>query len=87
MRRRESGQTTTKMKPSLGIAVSRKTDSRAIGRNIWKRRVKEVFRTRQAELFQDVACLVKVRPISAKASFSKIEEDLMRLLKKAGARV
>jgi ribonuclease P protein component len=84
VRRRESGRTTKKMKPMIGIAVSRKTDPRAVGRNIWRRRVKEIFRTRQAELFQDVACFVKIRSSAKKTSYAAMEADLVRLFKKAG---
>ncbi|MFH1208532.1 MAG: ribonuclease P protein component, partial [Candidatus Omnitrophota bacterium] len=35
-------------KPSLGVVVSRKTDPTAAGRNLWKRRVREIFREHQA---------------------------------------
>ena len=72
------------MKPMIGIAVSRKTDPRAVGRNIWRRRVKEIFRTRQAELFQDAACFVKIRSSAEKASYAAMEADLVKLFKKAG---
>jgi len=69
----------------VGIVVSRKTDPTAVGRNLWKRRVREIFREHQARLFPEVICLVKVRHVQKKPSFSAAEEDLVKLFKKAGA--
>ena len=69
----------------IGIVVSRKTDPKAVGRNIWKRRVREIFREHQAKLHQHAVCLVKVRHTQKTPSFSAAEEDLIKLFKKAGA--
>jgi ribonuclease P protein component len=83
--RGDKERTTPKEKPMVGIVVSRKTDPTAVGRNIWKRRVREIFREHQAELRQGAVCLVKVRHTQKKPSFSASEEDLVKLFKKAGA--
>jgi ribonuclease P protein component len=72
-------------KPMIGIVVSRKTDKNAVGRNIWKRRVREIFREQQAQLLPEAVCLVKVRPTQRKPTFLAAEEDLIKLFKKAGA--
>jgi len=69
----------------IGIVVSRKTDPTAVGRNLWKRRVREIFREKQAQLHPKAVCLVKVRHTQKKPSFSAAEEDLVKLFKKAGA--
>lgn len=72
-------------KPAIGIVVSRKTDPTAVGRNLWKRRVREIFRENQAHIYPEAVCLVKVRHTRKKPSFSVAEEDLIKLFKKAGA--
>jgi ribonuclease P protein component len=78
-------RTVLKKKPMVGIAVSRKTDPTAVGRNVWKRRVREIFREHQAKLRPEAVCLVKVRHTQKKPSFSAAKEDLVNLFKKAGA--
>jgi len=74
-----------KKKPMIGIVVSKKTDPTAVGRNVWKRRVREIFRKQQGQLRQEAVCLVKVRQTQKRPSFSAAEEDLINLFKKAGA--
>jgi ribonuclease P protein component len=69
----------------IGIAVSRKTDPKAVGRNLWKRRIREIFQKNQGWLYPEVACLIKVRSGEKKPSFSAMEEDLVKLFKKTGA--
>jgi len=69
----------------VGIVVSRKTDPSAVGRNVWKRRVREIFRGQQAQLRPETVCLVKVRHTHKKPSFFAAKEDLVRLFKKTGA--
>jgi ribonuclease P protein component len=78
-------QTATKKKPSIGIVVNRKTEPAAVRRNLWKRRVREIFRGHQMRLHPEAICLVKVRRTRTKPSFFSIEKDLVGLLKKAGA--
>ena len=73
-----------KVKPMLGIIVSRKTDTRAVGRNVWKRRVREIFRKNQAMLHPEAVCLVKVRAIPKIPTSPDMELDLIKLFKKAG---
>ena len=78
-------QREAKKLPMLGIVVSRQTDPTAVGRNVWKRRVREIFREHQAQLCPEAVCLVKVRRKQKKPSFLAAKEDLVRLFKKAGA--
>jgi len=83
--RADIGQATLKARPMLGIVVSRKAEALAVGRNVWKRRVREIFREKQAMLRPEAVCLVKVRATQKKPSFADMEEDLIKLFKKAGA--
>jgi ribonuclease P protein component len=76
---------TPKKRPAIGIVVSRKTEPTAVGRNLWKRRVREIFREHQAQLHPEADCLVKVRRIQKRPPFSAAEKDLISLFKKAGA--
>jgi ribonuclease P protein component len=83
--RRDGKEQAAGKKAAIGIAVSRKTDPTAVGRNFWKRRVREIFREHQARLRPETICLVKVRRTPKKPSFSVAEEDLIKLFKKTGA--
>jgi len=84
-KRDSAGRKSLKEKPMIGIVVSRKTDPTAVGRNFWKRRVREIFREQQERLRPEAVCLVKVRHTQKKPSFPAAEEDLIKLFKKAGA--
>jgi len=83
--REDKGKAALKKRPMIGIVVSRKTDPTAVGRNLWKRRVREVFREQQEHLRPETVCLVKVRHTQKKPTFSAAEADLITLFKKAGA--
>ncbi len=84
-RRADIGEVSPKARPMIGIVVSRKADPRASGRNIWKRRVREIFREKQAMLHPEAVCLVKVRTTQRKPSYAAMDEDLVKLFKKTGA--
>lgn len=49
----------------LGLAIGRKTDGRAVGRNRWKRLLREVFRTVAGPMLPAVDLVVVVRPAEA----------------------
>jgi len=72
-------------RPALGVVVNRKTQARATGRNKLKRRVREIFRKRQAELKENVAVLIKAREGKTIPSSQEAENDLMELFRQAGA--
>ena len=78
-------EASSKARPMIGIVVSRKTDARAVGRNSWKRRVREIFREKQTELRPEAVCLVKVRTIQNKPTYAAMEQELVKLFKKTGA--
>jgi len=68
----------------IGVVVNRKTDASAVGRNAWKRQIREIFRKHQTNLRAGTLCLVKVRHEAKRPVFAAAEEDLTGLFKKAG---
>ena len=71
-------------KPQLGVIVSRKTDTRAVKRNLWKRRIREAFRKNQAKIKSNTAVLVQAAKGLEKApSYQTIQTELFDLLAKA----
>jgi ribonuclease P protein component len=70
--------------PRLGMAVSRKVDTRAVGRN----RIKRILRDTMRHLLPELAAgdfVVVARHAAARASNTEIREALLRLLRRAGA--
>lgn len=68
----------------MGLAVSRKVDTRAVGRNRIKRILRETHRHLGAHLAPGDYVVV-ARPAAARASHAEIVAALLRLLRKAGA--
>ena len=72
-------------KPQMGVIVSRKTDPRAVKRNLWKRRIRESFRKNQAKIKSNTAVLIQTAKNPAKIPSSQvIQMELFELLAKAG---
>ena len=72
-------------KPQVGIIVSRKTDSRAVKRNLWKRRIREAFRKNQAKIKNNTSILIQAAKSPAKMpSYQEIQTELFELMAKAG---
>jgi ribonuclease P protein component len=71
-------------RPKFGILVSKKVDTRAPRRNLWKRRIREACRLSQNRIQRGVTVLIQARPSEKTASFSAIKDELNRLLDKAG---
>lgn len=70
--------------PRLGLAVSRKVDNRAVGRNRIKRQLREHFRTLRSRLAPGDYVIV-VRPPAAQAGGVQIRDAFERTLRRAGA--
>jgi len=68
--------------PRLGLAVSKKVDARAVGRNRIKRQVRESFRAEKARL-PTLDFVVMARPASAKAETQQLRTQLLGLWQKA----
>ena len=70
--------------PRLGLAVSRKVDPRAVGRNRIKRSLREAFRRLRPRLAPG-AYVAVARPAAAKLDNAAIADTLQRLLARLGA--
>ncbi len=68
----------------LGLAVSRKVDPRAVGRNRIKRALRERFRILRTDLAGGDYVFV-ARPAASRASPADLSEAMIRLLQRAGA--
>jgi ribonuclease P protein component len=68
----------------LGLAVSRKVDRRAVGRNRIKRALREEFRVLRTAL-PDAAYVVVARPAAAAASRVALRDAFHDALRRAGA--
>lgn len=70
--------------PRLGLAVSRKVDPHAVGRNRIKRVLRDGFRRVRGDLGSG-AYVVVARPAAAKADNPALRAALLRVLQRAGA--
>ena len=70
--------------PRLGLAVSRKVDPHAVGRNRIKRVLRDAFRRARGELGNG-AFVIVARPAAARADNAALREAFLRLLQRAGA--
>ncbi|AKC86720.1 ribonuclease P protein component [Pseudoxanthomonas suwonensis] len=70
--------------PRLGLAVSRKVDPRAVGRNRIKRILREATRRLRPQLAGGDYVVV-ARPAAGRASRGQILEAYLKLLRRAGA--
>ena len=69
---------------TLGLAVSRKVDPNAVGRNRIKRVLRDAFRRARGELGNG-AFVIVARPAAARADNAALREAFLRLLQRAGA--
>src|SRR5690606_28464903 len=70
--------------PRLGLAVSRKVDPHAVGRNRIKRVLRDAFRRVRGDLATG-AYVVVARPAAAKADNPALRAALLRVLQRSGA--
>jgi len=70
--------------PRLGLAVSRKVDRSAVGRNRIKRQLREQFRRLRPDL-RPGGYVVVARPQAAAADGATLREGMEALLRRAGA--
>ncbi len=68
----------------LGLAVSRKVDPRAVGRNRIKRALREIFRVHRAHLAGGDYVVV-ARPAARDAAREQLERHFLDLLRRLGA--
>lgn len=70
--------------PRLGLAVSRKVDPHAVGRNRIKRVLRDAFRHARPQLGPG-AYVIVARPGAAQADNPRLRATFLRLLQRAGA--
>jgi ribonuclease P protein component len=68
----------------LGLAVSRKVDPRAVGRNRIKRALRDIFRHHRAQLASGDYVVV-ARPSAREATREQLERHFLDLLRRLGA--
>ncbi len=78
------GQDGLGAKPKIGIIVSRKAHSGAVKRNLWKRRMREVFRHKQHLIRNGIELLIQAKPQPKVPAYEALKGELERLLMKAG---
>lgn len=74
----------TEVPARLGLAVSRKVDPRAVGRNRIKRALRDVFRHHRAQLAAGDYVVV-ARPSAREATREQLERHFLDLLRRLGA--
>ena len=74
--------------PKIGVVVSRKAQSKATKRNLWKRRIREVFRQQQQNIDADAAVIVQAKNqknVTSVPDYQEIAEEMIHLIKRAQA--
>lgn len=72
-------------RPQLGVIVSRKTESRATRRNLWKRRIREAFRRQQGRL-KKLSVMIQSRPQdSGVPSYAALFGEMEKLFEKTSS--
>lgn len=64
----------------IGIIVTRKAAKRATDRNLWKRRIKEIFRRNQDQLEGGRAGVIVVKRQAGVPSYAELEKEFIALL-------
>ena len=76
----------TENSPRLGLAVSRKVDSRAVGRNRIKRILRDHFRLQRGSL-RNADYVFVARPGAAKLSAEELRRAFDQLIRRCDARI
>ncbi len=71
--------------PKLGIIVGKKVHLRANVRNLWKRRMREVFRRQQGVLKPNGLILLQAKNTKKVPSYQEMKQDLEKLFEKTGS--
>ena len=70
--------------PKLGLIVTRKVNTRATQRNLWRRRIRESFRLMQEEIKNNMAFVVQARKLGEAPPLREISDEMKEMLAKAG---
>lgn len=71
--------------PKIGLVVGRKTHNRANVRNLWKRRMREVFRKNQIRIKPETLILLQSRSAKKVPKLHEMQKEFEKLLEKTGS--
>ncbi len=71
--------------PKIGFVVGKKTHLRANVRNLWKRRMREVFRLNQKNINPELVLLLQSRKAPKVPGLQEMTLEFIKLLKKTGS--
>lgn len=71
----------------LAVVISRKKEKKAVARNKMKRRLREIFRLRQAEIQKATAFVLVARQVDKNASYNELEQDFLKLIEKSKEKI
>jgi ribonuclease P protein component len=67
----------------LAISISRKASPKAVDRNLWKRRIREVIRSSESCPDAGTFLLIKGKPQKKVPCFKELKEEIEKLLEAA----
>ena len=70
--------------PRVGIVVSRKVSGRATERNLWKRRMREIFRQMKHNIVPGTALLIQAKRKDKVPEYEEIRRDFEKVMIRAG---
>ena len=71
-------------RPMLAVMVSRKVDLRAVRRNLWKRRIREIFRKHQSSLKPGAMILFRAGGKGKAPGYAEMEKEILGHFEKLG---
>ncbi len=71
-------------KAKIGLVISRKTEAKATRRNLWKRRVRDVFRRMASRINPGVLIVIQARPNKGLPEQKEIAQEIETLLAESG---
>jgi len=66
--------------PRIGIIISKKVHKLAVQRNLFKRRIREIFRTHKSKINQNIDILIIAKNDATNASYQTLLNDFSRSL-------
>ncbi|MCB9799842.1 MAG: ribonuclease P protein component [Candidatus Omnitrophica bacterium] len=81
--RRTENKAIAQTGPCLGIVVSRKVNKRATVRNLWKRRIREVFRKNQTLIQNGHTLVIQAKIKERVPLYTELEKEIKKLYEKS----
>ncbi|ASC69275.1 Ribonuclease P protein component [Halomicronema hongdechloris C2206] len=73
-------QPQTQQPPRCGISVSQKVSKQAVGRNLWKRRIRAAFQQLLPRLHPGITVVITAHPTVQQCDYRQILQELEQLL-------